>query len=94
MTRMHKPPLSVIRTVLTHWTAHYLAYRRLLDLRESLRFLCIQDRQEPHSNIVTGTTASKQKACDMLELIEKDGPFWHSLARYVLCSLFQYDFIY
>ncbi|KAG1726294.1 ribonuclease H-like domain-containing protein [Suillus lakei] len=73
--------LGVIRAVLTRWTAHYLAFRRLLDLRATLDILVRQERERGNdARIVTGDAASRQKARRMLELIE-DPFMWHVLAR-------------
>jgi len=63
--------LSVIRACITRWTAHYLAYRRLLDLLNPLKILVAQERgrgNNPH--IIVGDAASHRKARKMLELIE------------------------
>ncbi|KAG1722171.1 uncharacterized protein EDB91DRAFT_1240243 [Suillus paluster] len=56
--------LSIIHAVLTCWTAHYLAFRCLLDLRTTLDILAKQERD--HSSDAT----SRCKAQEMLELIE------------------------
>ena len=74
--------LSVIRAVLTCWTAHYLAFRRLLDLRITLDILVKQERERGNdAKIVTGDAASRRKAKEMIELID-DPLMWHTLARY------------
>lgn len=74
--------LSVIRAVLTRWTAHYLAFRRLLDLRITLDILVKQERERGNdAKIVTGDAASRRKAKEMIELID-DPLMWHTLARY------------
>ncbi|KAI0956286.1 hypothetical protein AcV7_006723 [Taiwanofungus camphoratus] len=77
-----KKPLTVICAVLTHWTAHYLAYRCLLELQPTLKWIINDD--ELHGNescLITGSNAkTKQKSRETIELI-KDGLFWHSLAR-------------
>ena len=36
--------LSVIQAILTRWTAHYLAYHRLLDLINPLKILVAHER--------------------------------------------------
>jgi hypothetical protein len=75
---------SVIRAVLTRWTAHYLAFSRLLELQHPLKVLVIQDAMaEPDKKVLvpsSGSKANKQKAKDMVAIIE-DGAFWHALAR-------------
>lgn len=76
--------LGVIHAVLTHWTAHYLAFRQLLDLQTTLDILVEQERKHGNdAKIVTGDATSGQKARRMLELIE-DPLMWHILARYYL----------
>ncbi|KAH9046941.1 hypothetical protein EDB84DRAFT_1557976 [Lactarius hengduanensis] len=42
-TQSGKPPLTVICAVLTRWTAHYLAFKRLLELQLPLRALVTHD---------------------------------------------------
>ncbi|KAG1842536.1 hypothetical protein DFJ58DRAFT_665875, partial [Suillus subalutaceus] len=80
--------LGVIRAVLTRWTAHYLAFRRLLDLRTTLEILVKQerDRDTGDAKIVTGDAASRRKAKQMLELIEEP-LMWHILAKYLSHSI-------
>ncbi|KAG2039987.1 hypothetical protein BDR03DRAFT_833031, partial [Suillus americanus] len=67
--------------VLIQWTAHYLAFRHLLDLRTTLEILVKQewDHGTGDAKIVTGDAASRQKAKQMLELIEEP-LMWHILA--------------
>lgn len=77
-----KTALTVIRPVLTHWTAHYCAYDRLLTLRPFLLILIKMDKQHLDSQIITGKRAARDKASKMVDLIES-GQFWHALARYV-----------
>ncbi|OAX44359.1 hypothetical protein K503DRAFT_675346, partial [Rhizopogon vinicolor AM-OR11-026] len=67
--------------VLTRWTAHYLAFRRLLDLKTTLDILAKQERERgSYAKIVTGDAASRRKAREMLELSE-DPLMWHVLAK-------------
>lgn len=72
---------SVIRAVITRWTAHYLAYRRLLDLRPALQSLALDDSCRPstESVFVKGPVASKNKANAMIEIINNTA-FWRCLA--------------
>ncbi|KAI9442952.1 ribonuclease H-like domain-containing protein [Lactarius indigo] len=83
-TQNGRPPLTVIRAVLTRWTAHYLAFKRLLELELPLRTLITQDAMASSDQqvfISPGlTTANKRKAREMKAVIE-DSTFWHSLAR-------------
>lgn len=71
---------SVIRAVITRWTAHYLAYRRLLDLRKPLQSVVLDDSCRPlnESVFVKGPTASKNKAKTMISIINND-QFWRQL---------------
>ncbi|KAG1726523.1 uncharacterized protein EDB91DRAFT_1061573, partial [Suillus paluster] len=73
--------LTVIRAVLTRWTAHYLTFRRLLDLKFALDILVRQEKSlRRDSKIITGDTASQKKATEMLALIE-DPVMWMTLAQ-------------
>lgn len=74
---------AVIRAVLTRWTAHYLSYSRLMDLRSVLVVVAEMDSRRPEKDrcVVAGDTRAKQKARDMVELIRNDA-FWKALLRY------------
>jgi hypothetical protein len=78
-----KPILSVIRAVLTRWTAHYLAYRRLLQLQPTLTSMVYSDENRPENQrqIVRGDAKAKAKSLTMIEII-KTPTFWYALARY------------
>ncbi|KAI0688276.1 hypothetical protein BC835DRAFT_1284976 [Cytidiella melzeri] len=75
-------PLSVIRPILTRWTSHYIAFRRLLQLHTSIQTLIEQDEGSDESEIITGTTAAKSKAIEMIAHL-KDDSFWIAIKRYV-----------
>jgi hypothetical protein len=82
--------LSVIRAVLTWWTAHYLSYQRLLALRRTLEIMVENDdKLRPQDKIViNGDRSSRAKAMEMVSII-KDLLFWHWIARcnmYLICS--------
>lgn len=79
---LHQSPLSVIRAAITRWIAHYLAYRRLLDLRDILRMMVIQDRGKEKSDLLSGKADAVAKTRDMIAIIE-DSTFWQALVRYV-----------
>jgi len=83
--RNGKQPITVIRAVLTRWTAHYLAFRRLLELRISIQALVLEDTLAPDDQKIIipqgSSAANRKKAREMMTVIE-DGSFWHSLARY------------
>ncbi|KAF9232801.1 ribonuclease H-like domain-containing protein [Melanogaster broomeanus] len=76
--------LSVIRAVLTRWTAHYLAFRCLLDLKLVLEMLVTREKEAPRESkiMVTGDIAARKKGADMLATIE-DPLFWHTVLRIV-----------
>lgn len=75
-------PLSVLRAVLTRWTAHYMAYRRLLQLNTKLRSLALADldlASEAERIFITGDAAAQRKAREMVEIIQNSA-FWHNIA--------------
>ncbi|KAI9457355.1 ribonuclease H-like domain-containing protein [Lactarius psammicola] len=75
--------LSVIWPVPTRWTAYYLAYRRLLDLRSTLEFIIADDAQkapEEQQIIPLRDRAAREKAQKMVAII-KNPSFWLALAR-------------
>jgi hypothetical protein len=74
--------IAVIRAVITRWTAHYLAFDRLLSLRPTLIALINLDagRQEKDKVVISGDKAAKIRSRKMIEIIE-DPLFWHSLLR-------------
>jgi hypothetical protein len=70
--------LAVLRAVLTRWLSHYLAYRRLLELRPALELLVTKHENQLMS---TGDARSRRKTQAALDTI-KNATFWHALARY------------
>ncbi|THU78266.1 hypothetical protein K435DRAFT_824147 [Dendrothele bispora CBS 962.96] len=77
----HLPVLTIIRAVLTRWTAHYLAYRRLLDVWLALKYVVAEDQLlEGNSQIITRDAAAKEKAREMIKVIG-DEQFWKAVAR-------------
>ena len=77
--------LAVIRTVLTRWTAHYLAYRRLLEIRISLQLLVENDEKLELRNqqLLIGDSSARERSRKNIAVI-KNSAFWHALARYGL----------
>ena len=73
---------SVIRAVITRWTAHYLAYRRLIDLYPALLMVVTNDAARAQyggvSKLITGNSAARAKAQRMVEVITNN-KFWESL---------------
>ena len=78
-------PLSVIRAVLTRWTAHYMAYRRLLELRPALESVVANDAMQARDEdrtVITGDAKAKRTSSQMVTII-KDPLFWHAITRFV-----------
>jgi hypothetical protein len=73
---------SVIRAIITRWTAHYLAYRRLISLRPALMVVITNDAARAQfglaSRLITGNQAAKLKAEQMVQAITNN-EFWESL---------------
>ena len=83
-------PLTVIRAVLTRWTAHYMAYRRLLELRPALESIIANDAMQSRDEdrtVITGDANAKRKSGQMVEII-RDPLFWHSIARLAVYTFF------
>lgn len=74
--------VAILRAVLTRWTAHYIAYCRLLDVSHTLKLLVQQDEMCPtlEQRLVTGDKKSRDKAQLMVRLI-KDEHFWSAILR-------------
>ncbi|KAF8173673.1 hypothetical protein BJ912DRAFT_1065043 [Pholiota molesta] len=70
--------LSVIRPVVTRWTAFYLAYTRLLELRWVLDLL-IRNNSD---RLLVGPTATRRKGEEMISIFQ-DNTFWIGLTRYI-----------
>ena len=83
----NQPALTVIRAVLTRWTAHYLAYSRLLALEPHLKALVSKDliKGEQNSQLIIGDARSKAKAREAISIIIDHGnTFWNGLRGYFL----------
>jgi len=80
--------LAVIHAVLTRWTAHYLAYRCLLEIRLSLQFLVENDEKLELRNqqLLIGDTTACERSRKNIAVI-KNSAFWHALARYSISCL-------
>ncbi|KAF8164061.1 ribonuclease H-like domain-containing protein [Pholiota molesta] len=68
--------LTVIRPVVTRWTAFYLAYTRLLELYWVLDILVRTNRER----LLTGNAASRRKGLETIAIIQ-NGSFWTGLTR-------------
>ena len=77
------PALSVLRAVLTRWTAHYMAYRHLLELYTALVGVIAVDEMQADPGkkmFITGDAKACAKAKEMVRIV-KDPVFWHTLAQ-------------
>ena len=77
------PALSVLRAVLTRWTAYYMAYRHLLEFHTALVDVIAADEMQadPAKNtFITSDAKAHAKAKEMVRIV-KDPVFWHTLAR-------------
>jgi len=74
--------LAVIHAVLTHWMAHYLAYRRLLEIRISLQLLIKNDEKLELRNqqLLLGDASAWEWSQKNIAVI-KNSAFWHALTR-------------
>lgn len=68
--------LTVIRPVVTRWTAYFLAYQRLLELYWVLQILLQNNRDR----LTAGNAATRRKAEEMIKIIET-AAFWQGLTR-------------
>ncbi|KAF8162557.1 hypothetical protein B0H34DRAFT_651679, partial [Crassisporium funariophilum] len=71
--------------ILTRWTAHLRAYKRLLLVRPNLVSIVHQDNARTPENklIITGDTKTKARSRKMCDVI-KNNLFWVSLVWYKL----------
>lgn len=79
---------AVIRAVLTRWTMHYQAYRRLRDLHDVIVVVVKDDGAKPSNErfIMTGDTRARAKAATMVDLV-KNSEFWDALSVYVTIGI-------
>lgn len=77
-----RPQRAIIRAVLTRWTAHYQAFKRLLEVHQSLIALAHMENARPDDKkmIITGDKKARTRSRAMLDIIE-NSEFWHKLAR-------------
>ena len=66
--------------VITRWTSHFLAYRRLLRLRPYIMTMILQDECQEKSHIITGTSLAKAKATEIISYL-KDDQFWNAVKQ-------------
>ena len=71
---------SIVRAVLTRWTMHYQAYRRLRELHSVIIMAVDADEKclEPQRCVIAGDTRAKTKAREMVSLIRNRG-FWDAI---------------
>lgn len=77
-----KTPRTVLRAVITRWTAHYQAYKRLLELHTSLEVLTVKEAARPADKkmVITGDAKAQARSRKMLDII-RNPLLWHALAR-------------
>ncbi|KAF5353370.1 hypothetical protein D9756_007868 [Leucocoprinus leucothites] len=78
--RQNKRPTTIIRPVLTRWTAHLHAYERLLDTEGVLTAVVATEMGKADADrlFVTGSGKSKEKAISMINIIQNP-IFWLNL---------------
>ena len=76
--------LSVLCAVITRWTAHYLSYTRIYDVRFPLEALIELDPTLPEKErcVIFGDEKAQEKARHMVAVIQ-DPLFWPAIDRYV-----------
>jgi hypothetical protein len=74
--------LAVIRAVLTRWTAHYQAYKQLLELQGALQMLVFAENARPVSIklIATGEQKAKDHSIKMMGVIT-NSIFWCAIVQ-------------
>jgi hypothetical protein len=80
---------AIIRAVLTRWTMHYQAFRRLRELHTVIIMVIDDDEKRPvkERNVIAGDTRAKAKATEMVKLI-RNPTFWNALSVYVMVKTF------
>ncbi|KIY49894.1 hypothetical protein FISHEDRAFT_31177, partial [Fistulina hepatica ATCC 64428] len=83
-TELGKKPLAVLNAVITRWTAHYVAYSRLLELHDVLAVLVAKDEaMVPENRFLIpkkGKRDAKLKAARMVGIL-KSSVFWHTITQ-------------
>ncbi|KAL6298032.1 ribonuclease H-like domain-containing protein [Sparassis latifolia] len=81
--------LALILPRITHWTAHFLAISRLLDVSVAMKLCCTWNADK--LLICAGRTADvKAKAQSILDVVKDEG-FWKKLIWYVSPSLCEHN---
>lgn len=80
---------AIIRAVLTRWTMHYQAYRRLRELRTVIATVVLDNGHLPvgERRVITGDARARAKANEMVNLVN-NGRFWDSLTVYVQINVY------
>ena len=73
--------IAPIRPVITRWTAFYLAYCRLLELKWVLDLLL----QNNKDRLLAGNAATRRKAQEVIGILTTS-TFWTGLLRYILST--------
>jgi hypothetical protein len=82
--QQNKNPTTIIRPVLTRWTAHLRAYQWLASVENVLSAVVATElrRSEKDRLFITGDKRSKERAEKMIAII-RNPTFWVSLQQYV-----------
>ncbi|KAJ6587338.1 ribonuclease H-like domain-containing protein, partial [Mycena sp. CBHHK59/15] len=70
-------PSAIIRAVITRWTAHYQAFRRLQQVQSALTALPPNER-----NFVRGDRKAREKCLAMVAIV-RDPSFWRAISQMV-----------
>lgn len=71
--------LALILPVITRWTAHYQALRRLLQIYEAVRACVLQNRQK--LLVCAGPKAEMKRTAERILLICESREFWERITK-------------
>ncbi|KDQ10782.1 hypothetical protein BOTBODRAFT_177857 [Botryobasidium botryosum FD-172 SS1] len=77
---LYNRTMAIIRAIITRWTAHYLAFARLLETRYALNRIVSDDVAWDKSQLVSGKAAVKEHASEAIAIISSPS-FWFNIAR-------------
>lgn len=69
--------VAILRAVLTRWLSHYLAYRRLLEVRPALELLITKHE----SRLLSSGNRTVRKKTETAIATITNATFWHAMAR-------------
>lgn len=74
----NKRYLTVIRPVLTRWTSHYHSLKRLIELKDAIKYLVA----DPTDQTITGSDRRSREKANAMTVIIRSEDFWKSIAEY------------